>query len=604
MFPLAPGGKRPILDGGYKVATNDPQVLSEWAETYPDANVGHCPDHSGHWVLDVDGEQGKATLREIEAEHGPLPTTFTTETPSGGLHLWFEGEAPTSARTLLGPGLDTRGRGGYVAIEPSVIDGKPYISNEADPAPTPAWLSEVFEAKKQEEKEALTDDLDTNLAISHAVKYAKECEPAIEGEGGDQRTYEVAAEIKDKGVSEDRCLEIMLEYFNPRCEPPWDEETLSVKVENCYKYGQNEPGAKALSNTAKVFQDAVRYAEADNPAPSGTAGKKERFRLRDEVAQDNRKPPEWIIPGWIPESSLVMLYGPPGSYKSFIAVEAALSVAAGRQCWNQPEVKQGDVIYLAGEGAIGIEQKRRPAWRVARAIPEDEKLPFWTADDMPILRRGENEIPTFVEAVKNQGVTPKLIIVDTLARMGAGMDENSAADASTLIYQLDVLRDSFPHSTVVAVHHAGKDEGRGARGSSALMAGFDVIIQCKGDPATKTVTLSAGAPHGKMKDSEPLAPIHFQGVEALQSMIFDTIPAGKFHELKVSIKDITPQMVVKAIKDLGEGAYVTTQVLAMQITQSDDPGSKEVKEAMKQLGAKAKGEFAEFVNDDGTWECS
>jgi hypothetical protein len=120
----------------------------------PRANVGLATGHT-LFVVDVDGEAGRASLDTLEGRYGPLPATLASVTGSGGLHLFF---APPPGRTLrnsagrLGPGLDTRGLGGFVIAPPSVhpAGGRYVWRSGADPwsqslAPTPAWLLDLLD---------------------------------------------------------------------------------------------------------------------------------------------------------------------------------------------------------------------------------------------------------------------------------------------------------------------------------------------------------------------------------------------------------------------------------------------------------------------------
>jgi hypothetical protein len=75
---------------------------------------------------------------------------------------------------------------------------------------------------------------------------------------------------------------------------------------------------------------------------------------------------------------------------------------------------------------------------------------------------------------------PALVVIDTLARsMGAG-DENTAKDAAQFLRNCDLIRDATG-AHVMVIHHTGKDEDRGARGSSALRAAVDNEIQVTAD---------------------------------------------------------------------------------------------------------------------------
>ena len=80
VFPLVERDKIPAVQGGFKAATVDgDQVRQAWAHR-PSLNVGVATGSAsgGLVVIDLDvdpgkGEDGVATLREWEREHGGLP---------------------------------------------------------------------------------------------------------------------------------------------------------------------------------------------------------------------------------------------------------------------------------------------------------------------------------------------------------------------------------------------------------------------------------------------------------------------------------------------------------------------------------------------------
>ncbi len=55
---------------------------------------------SGFWVLDIDGAEGEANLRALEARHGALPATREVISGGGGRHLLFAytGPIPSTRR--------------------------------------------------------------------------------------------------------------------------------------------------------------------------------------------------------------------------------------------------------------------------------------------------------------------------------------------------------------------------------------------------------------------------------------------------------------------------------------------------------------------------
>jgi hypothetical protein len=156
VFPCEPLGKRPIVENGFRAATCDPNLTGAWWERTPNANIGMpTGPASGVLVLDVDPEHGgNESLQALPVR----PTTWTIQTPSSGWHFWWKYPAGVELRNTvgrLGPGLDTRGTGGYVVLPPSVgHNGRPYewmVRDElADP---PTWLTESLRPRPRTARE-------------------------------------------------------------------------------------------------------------------------------------------------------------------------------------------------------------------------------------------------------------------------------------------------------------------------------------------------------------------------------------------------------------------------------------------------------------------
>ncbi|MBR0719392.1 bifunctional DNA primase/polymerase [Bradyrhizobium liaoningense] len=143
VFPVEPRGKKPAVKRSFYAATTNPATIRRYW-TDPDRNIGiPTGAPSGVLVLDIDGEEGEASLRSLEAKHGALPKTRTVLTRRGH-HLWFAypGAIPSSI-AQVGEGLDVRADGGYVVAPPSIHETG-HIYTFEDPhrqlAVAPAWL--------------------------------------------------------------------------------------------------------------------------------------------------------------------------------------------------------------------------------------------------------------------------------------------------------------------------------------------------------------------------------------------------------------------------------------------------------------------------------
>ena len=186
------------------------------------------------------------------------------------------------------------------------------------------------------------------------------------------------------------------------------------------------------------------------------------------------------------------------------------------------------------------------------------------------------EIDEFVAQIEKRcgPRKPKIIIIDTLSKAMAGLNENDAQDAGKFIRFCDSLVEHFGCS-VIAVHHKGKEDTRGARGSSAFFAGFDTVMQIKANKEVKAVAVIVE----KHKDAEEREqPWTFEGKVVGPSLGFECIPYDQYKMMTGSTKVITPKNIgaaLKRLKAFGEDGAVTTAVLATEITPAKENESVE-----------------------------
>ncbi|KLR29395.1 helicase RepA family protein [Enterobacter kobei] len=204
---------------------------------------------------------------------------------------------------------------------------------------------------------------------------------------------------------------------------------------------------------------------------------------------------DYTLKSYLPANSLSSIYGPSGSYKSFLAVSWACHVAAGMK-WAGKSVSAGAVMYVVGEGGIGV-PRRIKAWEKKHGVKLNN-LYLVNRPVFPVRREEMQEMIKAARDVKSRTGQPvRLIVVDTLARCFGGNDENDARDMGAFIEGCDVIKRETG-ATLLVVHHSGKDDTKGARGSSAFRAALDAEfnIRREGDGGAIILTCT------KMKDSE------------------------------------------------------------------------------------------------------
>lgn len=206
----------------------------------------------------------------------------------------------------------------------------------------------------------------------------------------------------------------------------------------------------------------------------------------------------WLVKNVIPSDSMGMVFGASQTFKSFVALDAALHVAHGLP-WLGRRTKQGDVVYLAAEGGTGL-WKRIHAWHKARKIPWD-KTPLQV---VPIALDLTQDAWKVVEKVQSRGLNPALVVIDTLSQTYAG-EENSANEVAAYFRELGTRIRELWHCAVMIIHHSGHEATQRPRGSTAMMANVDWMFGVHRDEKEMLATLSCT----KQKDTEPFADASF-----------------------------------------------------------------------------------------------
>jgi AAA domain len=254
---------------------------------------------------------------------------------------------------------------------------------------------------------------------------------------------------------------------------------------------------------------------------------------------------EWLINGILPKNGLVVLYGSPGSCKTFVSLDIGLHISNIMDWCGNTICNPGIVVYLLGEGKVGI-KKRIMAWHNYNRCSANSSFLVMSLN---FNLNDDKEHHTFlqtlshIESKYNDKIS--LIVIDTLARSCNGIDENSSKEMSAYIKKLDLIRDK-QECCVMLVHHCGKDDTRGMRGSSCILGAADTSIKVSknGDQVKFTIE--------KQKEGEP-DEIGFNMISYNDSLVIEreqsntvkqlTIESVNYEEFVVEKDDILLQYI-------------------------------------------------------------
>lgn len=127
LFPVVPGGKKPLYAGWQRDATTDPKLIARLWRREPSPNIAAVTGEAfDAWDVEV---AHLAALREYLLRGGdPLPLTPVARSGRGGIHILTQPTGVGGGRDLYLGGIhvgELKSTGGFIVICPSVTEG-PY----------------------------------------------------------------------------------------------------------------------------------------------------------------------------------------------------------------------------------------------------------------------------------------------------------------------------------------------------------------------------------------------------------------------------------------------------------------------------------------------
>jgi hypothetical protein len=540
---LKAGEKKPPIDANFfDVATRDPATLKQlwWAGpngSEHDYNVAVLCD--GLLVFDLDPARHPGCVERFLELAGVTSLeqlgTLVVQTANDGYHVVYklprDYERHLSGLKVAIPGIDIRSYHNYIVGCGSMLNpdlnrvtgtGMYWPKCEVPVKEAPVWLLDACD-ETQVYKQKPGELNDTDASRVAYIDFLVRTEHAVEGLGGDDRTFRTALKGRDYGLFEETTLELMSIYWNPYCSPPWHRLELEKKVANAYAYAKGEAGAL---DVARLFERAVilpaspeTLAQLAIPVNALTV-----WPDMVPVMHDRNLPvinPDFIMFPLLARGYTTAIAGAGGLGKSALARAISLHVAAGMPFIDH-STQQCSVALYSTEDRM---QDLHRAFVVA-----EEAYGFGSATDgriyhvphkprLKLIRQGKQsaEIVTeLVDYLKN-GLRRipdlGLFIVDPFRAIHSARENDN--DSMSLLIE-DVLADIADelNIAVMFIHHPPKDSKETIdnpfRGASTIRETPRLVWEMTplDHPTDKIVKIS-GVKHNPL-DPKDIPEMHFR----------------------------------------------------------------------------------------------
>lgn len=475
-----------------------------WADCDDPAAAGN--------VLRFDGPKWSASVVTGTTPSTRAHTYWELAEPCTDMAEWRAMQATIAAHFASDPSVINPSRimrvGGTVSYPSAQKQGRGYISEitelrteYADPrAPvTLEQMARVFGSREPARKplSAMATPsapragglyIDTGAAMMPALDRDRLAIQATSGMEWHNAVIRLVASYVGKGLSDDEIHALTQPLTLSGYTAQQTAQEVQAAIEGARRKGWTPEPQYASPAALQVSQPPAAGQSFDAPAQPARPLDLEWFDDAAPILGGS-----YIIKGVLDAGSMSVVYGPSNSGKTFFAFDLAYHIAIGAT-WRGLRVKQSAVLYLAAEGGRGA-MNRLAALRQEHGVYDVPMALKRAGLDLLHDQADLQHITDLAaEVIRLKPNLPLVIVIDTLSRIMAGGDENSAADMTALIRNIDAVREATG-AHIMLVHHTGKDTARGARGHSSLRAATDTEIEVANENGARAAVVTKQRDH-------------------------------------------------------------------------------------------------------------
>ena len=502
-------GKIPIIKN-WQQFYNTPKTTEDLTEAFKNAeNIGLITGKiSNITVVDIDYYNKDGTRKfktSLEEFLKKYPTDVVVETGSGNHHLYYEYTPNVKTGTNIEElfGADVRNDGGQVVLPPSTHEsGKKY-----------KYIRTGLYGK-------LNANIDYNKGVGNNTNksWITTILDGVSSGERDDACAKLAGYYHSKGMPVDIIRTLLLQW-NVRNNPPLSTNQIEKVIGSITKY--------KLPTENTTTQEKVVGLEV--------------IPFNEYMLKYSNYEVDWTISGWLPSDTILFMVAPPSSYKTWLLMDLAVSVAGGfKFLGNFPVNKKGPVLIFQQEDYHGqtvsrlatiIQSKYSQLKENDMYMPD---LPIYIQTSRNLAFNNKDRVNELEELIKKY--SPKLVLIDPL--YSAIPIDDYMSKGAEYMFPLKTFRDKYGCSFVLS-HHSKKSTDSSNIDRSDLW-GSQFL----------NAFLESGWQIRKMSETAIKVKRHFKVTSAQKEVVLDFDIYTEFPtKYKVEIEEVTEEMNKGFTKD-------------------------------------------------------
>lgn len=268
-----------------------------------------------------------------------------------------------------------------------------------------------------------------------------------------------------------------------------------------------------LNSSEKLAPARQQIRENESAMPDAKVSYGLRtYAMSDLMSQEFPKP-TWIVEGLIPEG-ITLMSAPPASFKTWLLLAIATSVATGSLLFNHFETEKTNVLMIDEENMASLLQHR------LNLLGADHEIPVHFMFEQSFKLEAK-QITRVIQFCEDNDIG--LVTLDSLVRMHRA-SENDAIQMAEVFS--NIRRFTKAGVNVLITHHNRKGSSENlaqeARGSSDIIAAVDCHISVKKDEGRRLVLTQT-----KLRIAEESDPVEIERISFGESLTFNYIGTMK-----------------------------------------------------------------------------
>lgn len=181
---------------------------------------------------------------------------------------------------------------------------------------------------------------------------------------------------------------------------------------------------------------------------------------------------DWLVDPLIAHGNRVMFFGESGCGKSWLMLDLAIALSLGKPWLGHYAIPQSrTVLYLDEEMSKKVLQRRLK--QLSGGIEVDAPDQLWFGSHLGIHFTEAMDTQALLSDLKNEGIDPEVIIVDTFRRVFTG-NENDAGEVGRFWDSIEPILAAG--KTLIVSHHMKKPSQNGPLSLKHMASGSTNIV--------------------------------------------------------------------------------------------------------------------------------